>query len=227
MILTDRDRRLLKDIALSHVLSRDQILNLSYFGSVSRANRRLRSLCESGLLRQLTVPLEQQRLYVAGAKAVMVVGERIGILIENRSSTPRFLQHALMTTDVRIALLNGGGEGWRYEQQVRDSYFWAGRTREFRPDGLVTSSFCVQFVEVDLGHVSRPKFARKVREYASYVASGRFLAVYGEKDKSLLVVTTGSLRRAHLSNVASGADIIPHRFMTYDELGIACRGGWS
>jgi hypothetical protein len=227
LIITDRDLRLIRDIALSHVLSRDQVLGLGYFGSVSRANRRLRSLCEVGFLRSLAIPFEHQRLYVAGSKAAAVVGERIALLLENRASSPRFLQHAHAVTDVRMALQKLSQGGWRFEQQIRDAYSWAGRPWELRPDGLFMTCNCVKFVEVDLGHVSLLKFSRKLRSYAGYVASGRFRDVYGENEAETLVVTTGQLRRNHLAKDSPAPKGIVYRFQTFEELGITLPGGWS
>jgi len=222
--ITERDVRLLRDIALSHVLSRDQIMALGYFTSVSRCNRRMASLVASGYVRVLTTPFHRQSLYVVGTNAGDIVGERIAAILSGRASTPRYLQHALATTEVRLALLRDGGD-WRFEQQLWAEFVWGGSRHQVRPDGLHRHETCVKFVEVDLGHVAPSKFARKLLGYQTYRASGAFEAAYEQDLFTVLTVTTTPARRRRLASLAPRN--LPTEVLTFDELGIATPGGWS
>lgn len=226
MRLTDRDVRLVKDVALSHVHSRDALVRLCYFGSVTRANARLLSLREAGYLRVLDTPFHGGHLYAAGARAREIVGERIAALITGRAPSPRFLRHALSVTEIRIALLARGGEGWRYEPQLRHAFRWRGEAWEVRPDGLVRLPKGPVMIECDLGNVSRGKFAAKLAAYRAYAQSGEAEKVYGPVPSALLTVTTGERRLAELRKLAP-ADAPTTLWKTFGELGIAVPGGWS
>lgn len=153
-MVTDRDRELLRDLAMSHVLSRDQVVELGYFGSVTRANTRLRLLRKAGWVRVLETPFFQQHLYSVTAKAVPLLGEQVGRLAARRAGSPRFLQHALSVTNVRLALARRGAETWRFEQQLRTSFSVAHRSYEVRPDGAAVVGGKLILAEVDLGHVA-------------------------------------------------------------------------
>ncbi len=226
-MVTVRDVRLVKDIALSHVLSRDQIIALGYFESVNRANRRLAALVAERFLKVLDTSYHSQRLYVAGDKAPSVVGERIRAILAVRAPSPRFLQHALAVSNVRISLLERGWLDWRFEQQIRDSIAISDKIYEIRADGLITMSLGPVFIEADLGHVSRRNFAQKVNGYEMYAKSGRSRETFKMDLLRVLVVTTGTLRMAHLKDVCKHSASVSFKFTTFDDLRATMPGGWS
>jgi len=223
--ITARDVRLVRDIALSHVLSRDQILHLRYFGSATRANTRLRGLVKLQLLIRYETAFYSQGLYIPGPRAADVTGERIARIIEGRSGSPRFLQHALSVTNVRIALLSKSEGQWRYEQQLWRASEEAPRF-EVRPDGLFIASAPI-FVEVDLGHVAPAKFAEKLKSYARLADSGNCVSLYGFPSFRLLTVTTGNLRARHLRRLLPQDAGFEHLVQTFEEVGAATPSNWS
>lgn len=225
MKLTERDVRLVRDIALSHVLGRDQIINLGYFSSVSRCNRTLERLRAANLITTISTPFYGQRLSIAGTEAHEVVGEKIAKLLAFRKPTPRLLQHCLMVSEVRIALLRRGGTGWRFEPQLRHVFIWRGRRYDVRPDGLIQLNGELLLLEVDLGHVSAGKFREKIAGYVAYARSGIFLATYGDQAFRVLTLTTSEIRCAHLAALVADSDSF--RFATFDEIGATAPGGWS
>jgi hypothetical protein len=227
MRLTERDIRLLKDMALSHVLSRDQIVALRYFGSVTRVNTRVRGLRKLGLVRRIETPFFAQSLYSVSVKAADIVGERIAPLIGPRGESPRFLQHALSVTNVRLALLQKGAEHWRFEQQLRASFSFAGREFQVRPDGMAIVAGKLVAVEVDLGHVAPAKFREKLRAFDLFVTSGECSRQWNSPTFKLLAITTGKARAASLRRLASSHSTFPFECFTFDECGIARIGGWS
>lgn len=227
MMATGRDVRLVKDVALSHVLSRDQIIALGYFDSVNRANRRLSGLLRERFLKALDTPYHSQRLYIAGENASGVVGERIAHMLSARTPSPRFLQHSLAVTNVRAALLKRGWTDWRFEQQIRDSVAVRDKIYEIRADGLINSPSGPIFIEADLGHVSRLNFGRKVEGYEKYASTGRHAVAFRGEVVRVLVVTTGQLRLAHLKESCKNSSYVSFKFMTFEELGASMPGGWS
>ncbi|HEY3780315.1 MAG TPA: replication-relaxation family protein [Fimbriimonadaceae bacterium] len=226
MRLTQRDISLIRDIALSHVLSRDQVLGLSYFSSVSRTNVRLKMLVRGRYLRILVTPFFKQNLYIAGPDALAAVGEKIARLIRGRGRSPQFLQHALAVTNVRINLKERGFTFWRFEQQLWQDFTWRGHRYEVRPDGLAYREGVPVFIEVDLGHVAAAKFASKLDGYQAFQESGRLAEIFGTEFLSVLVVTTGKLRKTNLREVSQRFATPWLTLQTFEELEICCPGAW-
>lgn len=226
MRLTPRDVRLLRDIALSHVLSRDQILALGYFSSVTRANTRMRELSGLGLARRLSTPFFGQGLYQVTPRSGPILGERISPLVQGRTGSPRFLQHALATTNVRIQLLSRPAVTWRFEQQASCAFRFGGRTWEVRPDGLCLAEDLVTAIEVDLGHVAPAKYKEKLRAYEAFTASGEVGRSWHCATFRLLTVTTGPLRAGRLARLVPSTTF-EHEVLTFDAMGVASIGCWS
>lgn len=227
MRITERDTRLLKDLALSHVLSRDQILSLGYFGSVTRANTRLRELKQQRLVRVLETPFSTQSLYVPESRAASLLGSRIAALFSARSKSPRFLQHALAVTNVRITLAARTNAEWRFEQQLRVSFPYAGQLFEVRPDGALIAPDKMTLVEVDLGHVAHAKFREKLLSYEAFITSGASAAHYRHPSFQLLVVTTSTQRAAALNRQKPAGCSYELRCIPASSLAISFPGSWS
>ena len=172
MRLTSRDIQVVRDIALSHTMSRDQIIAFRYFTSVTRTNTRLRELGAEGFVYRIKTPFFGQSLYMAGPNAHVIVGERIIPLLAHRTGSPRFIQHALSVNNARIALIKRGASDWRFEQQLWRKFEYQGRTYEVRPDGLSHTPKGLIIVEVDLGHVAPAKFKEKLVAYNAFLESG-------------------------------------------------------
>ena len=227
MRLTSRDRRLMKDMALSLVLSRDQILALGYFTSVTRANTRLRELRAEGIVRRIETPFFAQSLYAVGPGAEVLLGDRIARIVAGRTGSPRFLQHALCTTSVRLALLAKGASAWRFEQQLRAKFRHGGKDFEVRPDGLAVLASGLIAVEVDLGHVAPSKFQEKLKAFDAFVTSGECARHWNEPTFTLLTVTTGQLRASRLASLVPKNCSYRFECRPAEKLGISFAGAWS
>jgi hypothetical protein len=223
--ITERDCTLIKDVALSHVLSRDQVIGLGYFHSVSRANVRLHTLVKSGFLAILQTPFHAQHLYIAGKKASDVVGSRIATLLATRRHTPRFLQHSLAVTSVRIKFADRGE--WRFEQQVTDACAWRGRTITVRPDGLILEDSRATFLEIDMGHVNKQLFCAKLCSFEDYVQSGRFAEVYASRKPIVRVITVDHRRKVRLAQLSAPSALVTFEFSTFQQVGVQTVEGWS
>jgi hypothetical protein len=223
MRLTNRDVQLIRDIGLSHLLSRDQVIQLGYFNSITRANTRLRCLTAERFVTALSTPFHAQKLYAPGPLAEEVVGERIGPLLVNRVGSPRFVQHALSVSNIRIALLSRGAKSWRFEQQLWRNV--AGHT--LKPDGLVLTSTLPAFIECDLGHVSPAKFKEKLSTFKFLAQGGRCQELYGFPSFRLIVITTGPRRSRSLRSLLPPNAGFEYLVQTFAELDIPAVGGWS
>ncbi len=224
--LTERDIRLVRDIALSHLLSRDQVLRLGYFGSVTRCNTRLRELAAESYIRKLTTSFQSQGLYTVGRKARSIVGDRIAQIIDRRLPTPRFVQHALAVTDLRLALLEKFGGEWRFEQQSRVR-FLHGHLYEIRPDGVLLTQNLPILVEADQGHVCQGKFSAKLASYKAFVDSRQCERIYGTPTFRLLTQTTSRTRAHNLRKLLPLQAGFEFLVLTNEELGTPVIQSWS
>lgn len=227
MRLTERDVRLVRDAALSHVLSRDNTIRLGYFGSASRANNRLKRLADAGYLARLATPYFAQFLYAAGPKAPEIVGERIAALLRNRRPSPMFVQHALALTEVRAFLQEKGAKAWRFEQQLWCAFDWAGVRHEVRPDGLAMTAVGAVAVEADMGNVSVKRVVAKLLAYVAFAESGGCQRHWGLESFDLLVVTDGASRASRLEALVPADAPFGFAVKTFADLGIRVEGGWS
>mgnify|MGYP001191785207 CR=1 FL=1 len=227
MILTERDRKLVHEVAMSHVMSRDQILTLGLFGSVTRVNTRLRVLRELGLVRHLETPYFAGSLYVPGCNAPEVLSGRVARLITNRQPSPRFLRHALSVTNIRFALMNKGATEWRFEPMLWRTFESAGNNFEVRPDGMAITAKGALLIECDLGHVSPQKFAAKLAVYHEFLRGGQAKRLWGINNFNLITVTTGKLRAERLRELAPSNCSYGFLVQTFEELGAGMVGGWS
>lgn len=225
MRITERDVRLIRDVALSHTLSRDQLIKLGYFRSVSRCNRTMTRLSMSGFVKPLLTPFHGQRLYSATVEATGIVGARIAQLLTNRPTSPRFLLHCLSVTEVRIAVLDSGAEAWRFEAQLRHSFAFHGRAYEVRPDGMAVIEGQPTLIEVDLGHCSSSKLSRKLLAYRNYELCGAFERAYNSSELRVLTFTTSERRKRHFEALAQADE----RFgcLTFSEAGVSVPEIWS
>lgn len=201
----DRDRAFLTDLGLHHVMTRAQVVGLGYFTSTSRANARLLQLRQARLLRRIepsALIAAREHLYAVGRPAEAVLDTRVARLLAARSFTPRFIDHALATVNLRIALKRLGMTRWWAEPQVRHTYEVrvgaSVRTEDFRPDGLALIGGLFAYVEVDRGNASRARIAAKFTSYRAYHERGLFAATFGAPSFAVLIATTGRLRKRHL-----------------------------
>lgn len=223
MRFTDRDIKLVRDISLSHVLSRDQVIGLGFFDSITRCNSRLRELVAANAVRKVSTPFHAQSLYIAGNLAGELCGERIERLLADRIGSPRFVRHALSVTNCRIELLKRGGTGWRFEQQL---WRTVGK-HEVRPDGLIVLKGNPTFIEVDLGHVSGPKFREKLKGFELLTSGTTCADLYSFPTFRLLIVSTSQRRVRHLRSLVSDHARLECLVTTFEELGAPRIGCWS
>ncbi|MCC7434208.1 MAG: replication-relaxation family protein [Methanoregulaceae archaeon] len=203
------------------------MIALGYYGSVTRLNARFRDLLKAGFVRRLETPFFSQGLYSVTPTAASVVGPQIAALLTNRSPSPRFLQHALTTTNVRIAMLDKGATAWRFEQQLWTSFEWQGRSFEVRPDGLAVFPTKHVAVEVDMGNMSHSRLQSKFDAYQTFVASRSLEQKWAISDLRVLLVTTSQARAERIGQLLQSVSALDFRCVPLESLGVRQVGSWS
>ena len=224
--IQERDRRLTRDAFLYRVVRRDDLVSLGHFGSVPRCNYRLKQLVGAGWLRRiesvnwLTI---HQGLYAPGTAAARYLVQCLDVPHEEvaRQCTahegPLLVEHSLRVLDFRLLLSK---EAPQAKVVVEDLLCECECLHEFtfkdhpsvpwsqvvmKPDGYFRACHLGNgydfFVEIDLGHVSLPRFEQKLCRYEKYVRSGAFSDAYGSREFTVLTVTTGERRLGHLAEL--------------------------
>src|SRR6202521_5487825 len=94
IILQDRDRHLLRELALMRVIDREQAMCVAGFGSTTRANSRLLGLTRAGLLRRFFLGTK------AGGKKALYALSRTGAkLVDVPFRAPRRAHNEVLIAD--------------------------------------------------------------------------------------------------------------------------------
>lgn len=227
MRITDRDIQLLRLIALSHAMTRDQIISEGVFSSVTRLNSRLRQLIGLGLARRLETPFFSQSIYCVTPKSADYLGERVGPLVAGRVGSPRYIQHALMVNEARLEMKRRGMTQWRFEQQLWKTFEYGGQRYQIKPDGLAILPDKHVLIEVDLGHTASKKYAEKLKGFDAFVACGLCESAWNVKQLRVLTLTTGERRRRTLESLTPKNARFLHFVLTYQQFNVPLIGAWS
>jgi hypothetical protein len=214
MVLQERDRHLLRELASLRVIDRDQAKAVAGFGSDSRVNRRLRSLADAGLITRFFLGTRisgQKAIYSLSKKGALLVGvPRRGLQRRKEEAliADFFAEHQLAVNDIYCDLKcrRALPQGVIFEQwKVFDHPITNGS--RLIPDGyfvLCTASRSVAaFVEVDLGHERRGVWQDKIRRYSEFATSGEYTRRSGHQHFRVLVVTTTDRRAESLRTTAA------------------------
>ncbi len=202
MVLQERDRHWLRELGnVLRVADRDQAMIVAGFGSISRTNRRLRSLTEAGLLKRFVMGTSgagQKHLYSLSQKGALLVDVPYrGLRRRNDEALVAdfFVEHQLAINEIYCAT--------KYRatlplgivlKEWRAFYAAVVPTIDLIPDGYFVLQTPRQpiaaFLEVDLGHERRAVWLKKVRMYVELAASGEFARRFREKEFGVLVITT-------------------------------------
>lgn len=204
MVIQERDRHLLRELGVMRVIDREQAKIVAKFGSTTRANARLLTLTNAGLLRRFFLGT-----VAGGAKALYTLSEKGARLVGVPDSGPRrrqdeavvadfFVQHQLATNDVYCALKYG-------DIPPRITFKrWAGFPkrpapgRHLIPDGYVEletpPGIVAAFLEVDLGHERPRVWQEKVRNYLDLAVTGNFEREFKQSRFRVLVVANSPRR---------------------------------
>lgn len=178
IVVQERDRKILLQIFLMRLATRDQIMRAAGFGSITRTNARLLALYRAGLLRRFFIG------FGAGRKAVYSLSPKGAALIGVPARGPRAKQnellaadlsilHQLAINDVHCDLRSGVGfvQWMTFTEPMSDDL-------RLIPDGYVEfttpAGTDASFLEVDLGTEELKVWREKARQYVKLAASGEF-----------------------------------------------------
>jgi hypothetical protein len=176
LVIQERDKQLLRELAVMRVIDREQARVVAGFGSVTRVNTRLLKLARAGLLRRFylgTTAGGQKALYAISAKGAQLVNVPLRGPQRRKDqalAADYFIDHQLTVNEVYCRL--------KYEPLPvpeitfhRWLSFFAPLASGLRliPDGYVElqteSGIVAAFLEVDLGHERGNVWKTKIENY--------------------------------------------------------------
>lgn len=240
--ITERDAALVLDVALSNVMTVEDIVGLGYFAGVSRARRRAAQLAAAGYLRRSFSAGESQIAFsvfgpgplAPGLAGLRLPDEKPEIARRSRRPFARTLvEHSLLTNGVRRILCAPGASPrarFTHELLARHAYYDGG-AHVFRPDaridaGAETGPF-VAYLESDTGSVSAGgKWRKTVAGYCRYFRLGLFQDEHPGAEGAVLVVTAAGPRRiSSLSSSTAALSAPRFYYATVEDLRRSGRSG--
>ncbi len=209
MVLTDRDRAIVRDVAEFQILSRTHLQTLGHFQSKTRANAVLLRLVEHQYLNRRYLPAvagTMRALYVPGLAAEAVVGDSTaGGEVRRRLATLSnlFVAHQLEVTEVRLMFRPPAChvDRWLSERDLRDCQLG------IVPDGHVEYSLATgqfgAFLELDRGTETLDRWRRKVAAYTKLADSPRYRQLFNRTYFRVLAIAPSSMRLDHLCRVTA------------------------
>ena len=236
IVLQERDRHLLTELAVMRIIDREQAKRVAGFGSTTRANTRLLALVRAGLLRRFfigTTGRATKALYAlarAGAELVGVPYRGLRRGSEETLVADYFVHHQLSVNDLYCLM--------KYQPlPVTDAKFsrWLSFYEPIEPgsalipDGYaevtIAAKVVPMFIEVDLGTESQLVWKRKVEAYLRYAVSGKFQHQFQHPQFRVLVVASSERRVASLR--AATAELTDKIFWFATFEGVKTNGFWS
>jgi hypothetical protein len=236
IVVQDRDRQLLHELAVLRVADREQLKVVAGFGSTTRANCRFLALSRAGLLRRFflgTVGGARKALYALSPKGAQVAQ------VPYRG--PRRRQDEVLVADFSVMHQLAVNRVYclvKYEPiPVPGARFvrWVAFHEPlesglaFIPDGFFEIAAEKQgmgaFLEVDLGHESRTVWRGKVEAYLRYALSGLCAEGLGQSRFRTVVIADSDRRVASLRMATAEITEKIFWFTTFEA--IEREGFWS
>lgn len=235
VVLQDRDRKLLSELALMRVIDRELAKAVAGFDSTTRANARLLALTQAGYLKRSFVGT-----VVGGRKAVYRLSPK-GLAIGSASSASRsntakssyselFLEHQLQVNQV-YALVKHKPipiTGCRFHRWtsfnrilskacpvIPDGYFELNHNSVVKP----------LFLEVDMGSEALRIWQKKIEGYLRFAVSGEFQRLFSQQQFKVLVAANSERRAESIRKVAAKFTDKIFRFTSFET--IKGEGFWS
>ncbi len=236
IVLQERDRHLLRELALMRVVDRAQAQIVGPFGSVTRAKSRLLGLTRAGFLQRFFLGTEgggKKAVYMLSPPGARLVGARPTGVRRAREGTvvaDIFVAHQFLVNDLYCDFKYGTSvpQALRFSQWQSFSAPFD-RSVPLIPDGYVefegTPNALAAFIEVDRAHERLSVWREKVRHYLEYAVSGLFPRQFSQNRFLVLAVceTPGRVETIR-ATTASLTDKI-FRFTTFPL--VRQHGMWS
>lgn len=204
IVVQERDRRLLSELAVMWVVDREQARIVGGFNSTTRVNTRLLALTRAGLLRRFFLGAAgsgRKALYALSVRGAREVGVPVrGPRRRNNDMlvADYFISHQLCINQLYCALKYGAlpisisfgrwiSFSGRLAENLRlipDAYFELNT-----PSGTIAA-----FLEVDFGNELRVAWKEKIKKYLEFAVSGDCLQRFGHEQFRVLVVVNSERR---------------------------------
>ena len=216
VVIQNRDRHLLEELAIMRVVDREQARVVAGFGSITRVNTRLLALCRAGLLRRFFLGAT-----AGGRKVLYALSTRGAALIGSQARGPRQRNNEVLIADLFIShqlAINHIYCALKYEAVPiagvtfnRWISFSAPLAKELKliPDGYLelrtSSGTLAAFLEIDLGHEHLPVWKNKIRNYLQLAISGECEHRFRQKQFRVLVVVNSERRLRSIRKVVQAS----------------------
>lgn len=205
IVLQDRDRSLLSEIAVMRVIDRETATLVAGFGVARRANFRLRQLTQAGLLRRFfvgSVAHGRKAMYTLSPKGAELVNAKLGGITRPSNRlvvSDAFVGHQAGINEIYVALkyrpIPQAGIRLRRWLVFRQSISEA---IKLTPDAYfeldTTDDIRAMFLEIDLGTEALSEWQKKSAFYLQLAVSGEFLKRFHQPQFRVLVVASSDKR---------------------------------
>jgi hypothetical protein len=236
VVLQDRDRHLLSELAVMRVIDQKMATLVARFGLARRTNFRLRQLTQAGLLRRFFVGSTahgRKAVYTLAPKGADLVSAKLGGI--NRASGrlvlgDTFIEHQVGINEIYLVLkyrpipyADARLTRWHtFRQSISESI-------KLTPDAYIelatTDGLRAMFLEVDLGTEALSVWRQKTASYLQLAVSGEFVKRFRQPQFRVLVVANSERRLTNIrATIAKSTDKI-FWFTTFDV--INRDGFWS
>lgn len=214
LVVQDRDRGFLRELASLRVVDREQAKVVAGFGSTTRANARLLALTRGGLLRRFflgTTAGGRKALYALTPKAAALVGVPLHGLRRRKDealATDFFIEHQLKINRLycslkfrQIPVQGVSFVGWKtFERPLAQDL-------RLIPDGYVElrtpGAPLTAFFEVDLGHESKKVWREKIERYLGFALSGEYERQFAKPRFRVLTIANSERRLRSIRSVVA------------------------
>jgi Replication-relaxation len=212
IVIQERDRRLLEELAVMRVVDREQARIVGGFRSTTRVNTRLLALNRAGLLRRFFLGATaggRKALYALSIQGAAVIGLPVrGPRRRNNEVLVAdfFISHQLAVNQIYCALKYGTVPvpGISFGRWIPFSEPFA-RDLRLIPDGYfelkTPSGVMAAFLEVDLGHERLAVWKEKIRKYLQLAISSDCERRFGQSQFRVLVIANSERRLLSIRKV--------------------------
>jgi hypothetical protein len=214
IVLTDRDRLLLKETAIGKVIDREQAKKIASFNSTTRANDRLMKLTQAGFLRRFFLGTR-----AGGTKAIYSLSPKGAQTVQSEGRLIKRKNNSLLVGDLFVEHQLAVNALWIQAKftsiPVPDVEFsrWLifptvlSKRTPLVPDGYFelksTSGMYCLFCEVDRGTETLKVWSRKISLYLQLAISGEFQALFKQSRFRVLVAVSSDRRLNSLRKTAA------------------------
>ncbi len=213
VVLQERDRRLLSELARMRVVDRELAKAVGGFRSTTRANARLLALTQAGYLKRSfvgTIAGGRKAVYRLSGKGLAIsAGSSGGQASAGKSSySELFLEHQLQVNQVYITVKHKVilVADWRFHRWISFTRILS-KASPLIPDGYFevkhNSDVRSLFLEVDLGTEALRIWHKKIESYLRLAVSGEFQKLFGQPRFRVIVIASSEKRADTIRNVCT------------------------